>query len=100
MNIETGEVRWIALDGAVNARVVAPGVLLRSDNLQSLTARDVRLLVEQETVITEDSRQQAEWLVRGRHPLAIGTASAPRFPPTVVAAPSPGTWIPPHPSDI
>jgi protein-tyrosine phosphatase len=31
---------WIDLDGAVNARVVVPGVLLRADNLQSLSARD------------------------------------------------------------
>ena len=29
-----------------------------------------------EAMVTEDSRQQAEWLVRGRYPVAIGTASA------------------------
>jgi hypothetical protein len=46
MNRENGNVNWIALDGAANARVVVPGVLLRSDNLQTLTAPDVRLLVE------------------------------------------------------
>ncbi len=34
------------------------------------------LLTRQEPVITEDSRQQAEWLVRGRYPIAIGTANA------------------------
>jgi protein tyrosine/serine phosphatase len=49
--------RWIDLEGAVNARdlggvpladggAVACGRLLRSDNLQDLTARDVALLVE------------------------------------------------------
>src|SRR5690348_2818340 len=38
--------RWLALEGAVNARVVVPGVLLRSDNLQDLSPRDVRLLVD------------------------------------------------------
>jgi hypothetical protein len=39
--------RWIDLDGAVNARELVPGVLLRADNLQSLSERDVRLLVEE-----------------------------------------------------
>ena len=39
------DARWIALDGAVNARVVVAGVLLRSDNLQGLSERDVRVLV-------------------------------------------------------
>jgi protein tyrosine/serine phosphatase len=49
--------RWIDLDGAVNARdlagvplttggTVAPGRLLRSDNLQDLTPRDVDHLVQ------------------------------------------------------
>lgn len=42
--------RWIRLEGAVNVRAVVPGVLLRADNLQTLTARDVRLLVDQEQV--------------------------------------------------
>ncbi len=48
--------RWIELDGAVNMRdlgglptddggAIRPGALLRSDNLQDLTERDVRLLV-------------------------------------------------------
>ena len=37
-----GGVRWIALEGAANARVVVPGALLRSDNLQSLTPPDVQ----------------------------------------------------------
>jgi len=34
------------------------------------------LMTRQEAMVTEDSRQQAEWLVRGRYPVAIGTASA------------------------
>ncbi len=38
--------QWIELDGAVNARTVVPGVLLRSDNLQGLSERDVRQLVD------------------------------------------------------
>ncbi len=51
------EARWIELDGAVNVRDVAglpttdgrtvqPGRLIRSDNLQGLSERDVELLVE------------------------------------------------------
>lgn len=43
--VEELDARWIELDGAVNARVVVPGVLLRSDNLQGLSERDVRVLV-------------------------------------------------------
>ena len=48
MTLEHANARWIALDGAANARVVVPGVLLRSDNLQSLTTRDVAVLVERD----------------------------------------------------
>jgi len=61
INTENGTVRWIALDGAANARAVVTGVLLRSDNLQSLTARDVRLLVEQEMLeVVLDLRTDVE----------------------------------------
>jgi iron(III) transport system substrate-binding protein len=35
-----------------------------------------RLLVEQGTVITNTTRQLAEWLVRGRYPIAIGATIA------------------------
>jgi len=45
LSVENHTPRWLALDGAVNARVVVPGVLLRADNLQALSSRDVRLLV-------------------------------------------------------
>jgi protein-tyrosine phosphatase len=70
MNTENGNVRWIALDGAANARVVVPGVLLRSDNLQSLTARDVRRLVEREAVeVVLDLRTDAEVQLEGPGPL-------------------------------
>jgi iron(III) transport system substrate-binding protein len=34
------------------------------------------LLTRQEVTVNEDSRQQAEWLVRGRYPIGIGAASA------------------------
>jgi hypothetical protein len=70
MNIANGSVRWLALDGAVNARVIVPGVLLRSDNLQSLTAHDVRLLVEQEALeLVLDLRTDREVKLEGPGPI-------------------------------
>jgi protein-tyrosine phosphatase len=70
MNIENGNVRWIALDGAANARVVVPGVLLRSDNLQSLTARDVRLLVDEQALeVVLDLRTDLEVKLEGPGPI-------------------------------
>jgi hypothetical protein len=74
--------RWIPLDGAVNARdagglaladgtgVVPPRRLLRADNLQGLTARDVRRLVEElrlRTVV--DLRTGVEVVREGPGPL-------------------------------
>ncbi|MGA2012202.1 MAG: tyrosine-protein phosphatase [Solirubrobacteraceae bacterium] len=62
--------RWIALDGAVNARVVVPGVLLRSDNLQSLSPDDVRVLVEQAGLeVVVDLRTDVEVALEGPGPL-------------------------------
>jgi protein-tyrosine phosphatase len=70
MSTENGTARWLALDGAANARVVVPGVLLRSDNLQSLTARDVQLLVEQEALeVVLDLRTEAELELEGPGPM-------------------------------
>jgi protein tyrosine/serine phosphatase len=70
MDYDNGDRRWIALDGAANARVVVPGVLLRSDNLQSLTAQDVRLLVEREALETVlDLRTEQEVRREGPGPL-------------------------------
>jgi protein-tyrosine phosphatase len=70
MNDENGNVRWIALDGAANARVVVPGVLMRSDNLQSLTAQDVRLLVEHhELEVVLDLRTDLEVELEGPGPI-------------------------------
>jgi protein-tyrosine phosphatase len=70
MSIENGTVRWLALDGAANARVVVPGVLLRSDNLQSLTERDVQLLVEQESLeVVLDLRTEPELELEGPGPM-------------------------------
>jgi protein-tyrosine phosphatase len=63
-------VRWIALEGAVNARVVVPGVLLRSDNLQSLSPEDVRRLVEQESLeLVLDLRTDVELALEGPGPI-------------------------------
>ncbi|HUA05677.1 MAG TPA: tyrosine-protein phosphatase [Solirubrobacteraceae bacterium] len=70
MDFENGKVRWIALDGAANARVVVPGVLMRSDNLQSLTPRDIRLLVEQEALeVVLDLRTDLEVELEGPGPI-------------------------------
>lgn len=61
---------WIELDGAVNARAVVPGVLLRSDNLQSLSARDVsRLLAEHRLEVVLDLRTEIEVTLEGPGPL-------------------------------
>ncbi len=61
---------WLALDGAANARAVVPGVLLRADNLQSLSARDVRLLVEEEAVeVVLDLRTDIEVELEGPGPM-------------------------------
>jgi protein-tyrosine phosphatase len=70
MSIETRAPHWIALDGAVNARAVIPGRLLRSDNLQQLSARDVRLLVEQEGLeLVLDLRTDVEVELEGPSPM-------------------------------
>jgi protein-tyrosine phosphatase len=70
MTIENEDVRWLALEGAANARVVVPGVLLRSDNLQSLTARDVGVLVGQESLeVVLDLRTDMEVELEGPGPI-------------------------------
>jgi protein-tyrosine phosphatase len=73
--------RWISLDGTANTRDLGglpttdggrtlPGRVLRSDNLQTLSEADVRLLVE-EIGLREviDLRTSAEVLLEGRGPL-------------------------------
>jgi protein-tyrosine phosphatase len=66
---------WIALDGAVNARVVVPGALLRADNLQSLSARDVRVLVDEEGLeVVVDLRTDVEVELEGPGPLTAEAA--------------------------
>ena len=70
MTLEHANVRWIALDGAANARVVVPGVLLRSDNLQSLTSRDVAVLVEHQALeVVLDLRTDVEVELEGPGPI-------------------------------
>jgi protein-tyrosine phosphatase len=62
--------RWLALDGAANARAVVPGALLRSDNLQELSPRDVRLLVEEQALeVVLDLRTDVELELEGPGPL-------------------------------
>ncbi len=70
MSIHAGSPHWLALDGAVNARVVVPGVLLRADNLQGLSGRDVRLLVREEGLeVVLDLRTDVEVALEGPGPL-------------------------------
>ena len=73
--------RWIELEGAVNVRdlgglptvdgrTVRPGRLIRSDNLQSLTDRDVRLLVDELGVRSiADLRTGVEVSAEGPNPM-------------------------------
>jgi protein-tyrosine phosphatase len=75
VKVENHSPRWIALDGAVNARAVVPGVLLRADNLQSLSVRDVRLLVEEEAVeVVLDLRTDIEVATEGPGPMTAEPA--------------------------
>jgi len=63
-------VRWLQLEGAVNARVVVPGALLRSDNLQGLSDRDVRRLLDEESLeVVVDLRTDVEVRLEGPGPL-------------------------------
>jgi protein tyrosine/serine phosphatase len=73
---------WIELDGAVNVRdlgglptedgdVVRPGRLIRSDNLQGLSERDVRVLVDEHGVRSvADLRTGVEVTSEGPGPLS------------------------------
>jgi protein tyrosine/serine phosphatase len=62
--------RWIDLDGTVNARAVVPGVLLRSDNLQALSADDVRRLIADHALeVVIDLRTEVEVVMEGPGPL-------------------------------
>jgi protein tyrosine/serine phosphatase len=66
---------WIALEGAANARAVVPGVLLRSDNLQSLTPGDVRTLIDAERLrVVLDLRTDVEVELEGPGPMTAEPA--------------------------
>jgi protein tyrosine/serine phosphatase len=70
VTVEDRPARWISLDGAVNARAVVPGVLLRADNLQSLSRQDVRRLIEGESVeVVIDLRTDIEVKLEGPGPM-------------------------------
>jgi protein-tyrosine phosphatase len=72
--------RWLALDGAVNVRDVGglplagggatrPGVLMRSDNLQGLSERDVAQLQARGMRLVVDLRTASEIELEGPGPL-------------------------------
>jgi hypothetical protein len=66
---------WLPLDGAVNARTVIPGVLLRADNLQGLSADDVRRLVQEEELrVVLDLRTDTEVRSEGPGPITAEPA--------------------------
>ncbi|HEX3802318.1 MAG TPA: tyrosine-protein phosphatase [Solirubrobacteraceae bacterium] len=70
MTLQNTQPDWIELDGAVNARAVVPGVLLRSDNLQALSARDIRHLVDEHGLeVVLDLRTDVEVALEGPGPL-------------------------------
>lgn len=70
MSVRNRTPQWLDLDGAVNARAVVPGVLLRADNLQSLSAQDVRRLVDEEALkVVLDLRTDTEVESEGPGPM-------------------------------
>jgi protein-tyrosine phosphatase len=70
VSVQNDAPRWLQLEGAVNARSVVPGVLLRADNLQSLSAADVRRLVDEESLeVVLDLRTDVEVQAEGPGPL-------------------------------
>ena len=70
MDADTAGTGWLGLDGTDNTRVVVPGVLMRSDNLQALSERDVRTLVEREHLeVVLDLRSELEVDLEGPGPL-------------------------------
>jgi protein-tyrosine phosphatase len=75
MTVENGITHWIELDGAVNARAVVPGVLLRSDNLQDLSERDITELVQEHGLeVVIDLRTGVEVELEGPGPLVAEPA--------------------------
>ena len=59
----------------MNARVIVPRVLLRSDNLQSLSGQDVRTLVDAQAVeVVVDLRTDVEVELEGPGPMTRESA--------------------------
>lgn len=75
MELDSRRTDWIALDGAVNARAVVPDVLLRADNLQALSALDVRRLITEEALeVVLDLRTDREVELEGPGPMTAEPA--------------------------
>jgi protein-tyrosine phosphatase len=75
MSSHAHSTRWLDLDGTANARAVVPRVLLRADNLQSLTERDIRQLVDRETLeVVLDLRTDVAVASEGPGPLTAEDA--------------------------
>lgn len=71
MTVIAEPIQWLDLDGTANTRVVVPGALIRSDDVQDLSARDVRELVdEQQLKVVIDLRNEVEASLEGQGPLA------------------------------
>ncbi|HEY1567753.1 MAG TPA: tyrosine-protein phosphatase [Solirubrobacteraceae bacterium] len=71
MSVRDRTPQWLELDGTVNARAVVPGVLLRADNLQSLSDDDVRRLVDEQALeVVLDLRTDTEVEREGPGPIA------------------------------
>lgn len=97
--------RWLTLDGAVNARTVVPGVLIRADNLQALSPRDVSFLVrEQHLEVVLDLRTDIEVELEGPGPMsaepAVRTEHHSLYPDsggnTDLEADTVKPWVGPH----
>jgi hypothetical protein len=70
MTVIDESVQWLDLDGTANTRVVVPGVLIRSDDVQDLSARDVRELVDEQGLeVVIDLRNEVEATLEGSGPL-------------------------------
>lgn len=75
MNVRDHTPQWLSLQGAVNARAVIPGVLLRADNLQALSPADVRHLVDEEALeVVLDLRTDTEVDREGPGPITAEPA--------------------------
>ena len=80
--VKEGEIRGLKdlLDPRWKGKLLLPDVRVMGDTFWPMTAARLsmgddiikRLFVEQEPVLSRDNRQVAEFMVRGRYPIAIG----------------------------